>query len=90
MSIFEERNAVFTLLVVIIQGHASRAEDAHPSFLKWASSVHRWADGQLHQVMIRKTHRSIHRTSAQPCSWKFFAIVGFLLEIDLPGDGAGL
>jgi hypothetical protein len=34
MSIFEERNAVFTLLVVINQGHASLAEDAHPSFFK--------------------------------------------------------
>jgi hypothetical protein len=48
MSIFEGRNTVFTLLVVINQAHASLAEDAHPSFFKWASSVDRWADGQLH------------------------------------------
>jgi hypothetical protein len=40
MGIFEGRNTVLTLLVVINQGHASLAEDAHPSFFKWASSVH--------------------------------------------------
>jgi hypothetical protein len=34
MGIFEERNTVFTLLVVISQGHASLAEDAHPSLFK--------------------------------------------------------
>jgi hypothetical protein len=41
MGIFEKRNKVFTLLVFIAQAHASLAEDAHPSFCKWASSVHR-------------------------------------------------
>jgi len=34
MSIFEGRNTVFTLLVVISQAHASLVEDAHPSFFK--------------------------------------------------------
>jgi hypothetical protein len=48
MGIFEGRNTVFPLLVVINQAHASLAEDAHPGFFKWASSVHTWAHGQLH------------------------------------------
>ena len=54
MSIFEERNAVFTLLVVINQGHASLAEDAHPSFFKWASSVHRWAALDIPKVELNR------------------------------------
>jgi hypothetical protein len=32
MSIFDERIGLFTLLVVIGQGYASRAEDAHRGF----------------------------------------------------------
>jgi hypothetical protein len=34
MSIFDEKAAFFTLLVVISQGHASLAEDAHLGFFK--------------------------------------------------------
>jgi hypothetical protein len=34
MSIFEGRNTVFTLLVVINQAQASLAEDGHPNFFK--------------------------------------------------------
>ena len=34
MSIFDEKIAFFTLLIIISQGHASLAEDAHPGFFK--------------------------------------------------------
>jgi hypothetical protein len=46
MGIFEGRNTVFTLLVVINQAHASLAEDAHPSFFQvgiFGAQVGRWA-----------------------------------------------
>jgi hypothetical protein len=68
MSIFEERNAVFTLLVVINQGHASLAEDAHPSFFKWASSVHRLATslGYL-------SHQSRFDGALAAILWQFLA-----------------
>ncbi|HEV3078331.1 MAG TPA: hypothetical protein VGY66_01070 [Gemmataceae bacterium] len=51
MGIFEERNTVFTLLVVINQGHASLAEDARPSFFKWASSVHSGPMGNFTRLL---------------------------------------
>jgi hypothetical protein len=60
MGIFVERNAVFTLLVVISQAHASLAEDAPCELFQmgiFGAQVRRWTTSLGH--LIHKTHRSI-------------------------------
>jgi hypothetical protein len=64
MGTFEERNTVFALLVVISQGHASLAEDAHSELFQmgiFGAQVGRWATSLGY--LIRRTHRSIHQSS---------------------------